>query len=62
MAFAEAQEDCFDVNTLGLFATAVATHLGATRCIVIGDPADRLKLAEAWDIKPVILPNTALSG
>ncbi|NGP06599.1 zinc-binding dehydrogenase [Rhodococcus sp. 14C212] len=33
---------------LGLFATAVASHLGATRVIVIGDPADRLELARAW--------------
>lgn len=33
---------------LGLFATAVASHLGATRCIVVGDPADRLELARAW--------------
>lgn len=33
---------------LGLFATAVATHLGANRCIVIGDPADRLELARSW--------------
>lgn len=33
---------------LGLFATAVAAHLGASRITVIGDPAERLELAEAW--------------
>jgi D-arabinose 1-dehydrogenase-like Zn-dependent alcohol dehydrogenase len=33
---------------LGLFATAMASHLGAARIIVIGDPAVRLDLAKAW--------------
>lgn len=33
---------------LGLFATAVASKLGAPRIIVIGDPAVRLELAKAW--------------
>jgi L-iditol 2-dehydrogenase len=33
---------------LGLFATAVATHSGAGRIIVVGDPASRLDLAKDW--------------
>lgn len=33
---------------LGLFATAIADHVGAGRLIVVGGPANRLKLAEQW--------------
>ena len=33
---------------LGLFATAVASHAGAGRIIVVGDPASRLELARDW--------------
>jgi threonine dehydrogenase-like Zn-dependent dehydrogenase len=33
---------------LGLFATAVASHAGAGRIIVVGDPAERLALARDW--------------
>ncbi|MER5437705.1 zinc-binding dehydrogenase [Streptomyces sp. NPDC002790] len=33
---------------LGLFATAMASTLGAARILVVGDPADRLDLARVW--------------
>lgn len=33
---------------LGLFATAIASHAGAARIIVIGDPEARLALARDW--------------
>ncbi|MQA78601.1 MAG: zinc-binding dehydrogenase [Streptosporangiales bacterium] len=33
---------------LGLFATAVASHSGAGRIVVIGDPESRLALARSW--------------
>lgn len=39
---------------LGLFATAWAKRLGARRIIVIGDPAERLALAQKWGADEVI--------
>lgn len=33
---------------LGLYATAIANHLGARQVIVIGDPAERLAVAKQW--------------
>ena len=39
---------------LGLYATAIAHHRGARQVIVIGAPADRLKVAEQWGASATI--------
>lgn len=39
---------------LGLFATALASVSGAARILTIGDPADRLRLAEDWGATDIV--------
>jgi L-iditol 2-dehydrogenase len=42
---------------LGLFATAMANHMGATRLIVIGGPDGRLQVARSWGATDLISIN-----
>jgi L-iditol 2-dehydrogenase len=39
---------------LGLFATALASVSGAARIVVIGDPAERLTIAQEWGATDVV--------